>query len=231
MTHRRGRALGGERLRAHIPHPRRYQTSTLVSAIRRRGPGAPWLFEGPMNGEMFWAWVQQGWVPGLEAGDRVIMDNLAPQKIRAVRAALQAIGAWTCRRIRPISIPSCPWGARSNKSCAATPRRAAPGGGPNRLSIDSRCRRQGLFFLASNTLYNKWKCSSFKRNIAATTEYIFPLVDRFSFQERVRLLRLISTRSAAGDRDAYRAMVPRNEEFSSSVEPLEWDAEGWEGIS
>ena len=46
-----------------------------------------------MNGEMFLAWVQQGLVPRLEAGDLVIMDNLATHKIRGVREALEAAGA------------------------------------------------------------------------------------------------------------------------------------------
>lgn len=64
-----------------------------------------------------------------------------------------------------------------------------------------------------------------------SAEDIFPLVDCLSPQERLRLLRLISTRPAADDRDAYRAVPPRDEEFSSDGEPLAWDAEGWEGIS
>lgn len=92
MTRLRGRALGGQRLLARIPHGR-YQTSTLISGIRREGPCAPWLFEGPMNGEMFLAWVQQGLAPRLQAGDLVIMDNLATHKIRGVREALEAAGA------------------------------------------------------------------------------------------------------------------------------------------
>ena len=92
MTRLRGRALGGERLRAHVPHGP-YQTSTLISGIRLEGPCAPWLFEGPMNGEMFLAWVQQGLGPHLEAGDLVIMDNLATHKIRGVREAIEAVGA------------------------------------------------------------------------------------------------------------------------------------------
>jgi transposase len=92
MTRLRGRALGGERLRAHIPHGR-YQTSTLISAIRLEGPCAPWLFEGPMNGEMFLAWVREGLAPALRRGDVVILDNLSTHKIRGVREALQAAGA------------------------------------------------------------------------------------------------------------------------------------------
>ncbi len=92
MTRLRGRALGGGRLLAHIPHGS-YQTSTLISGIRLEGPCAPWLFEGPMNGEMFLAWVTQGLAPTLRTGDLVILDNLATHKIRGVREALQAKGA------------------------------------------------------------------------------------------------------------------------------------------
>ena len=92
MTRWRGRALGGRRLIAHIPHGS-YQTSTLISGIRLQGPCAPWLFEGPMNGEMFLAWVMQGLAPTLRAGDLVILDNLATHKIRGVREAIQAVGA------------------------------------------------------------------------------------------------------------------------------------------
>ncbi len=92
MTRLRGRALGGRRLLARIPHGH-YQTSTLIAGIRLEGPCAPWLFEGPMNGEMFLAWVEQGLAPRLEAGDLVIMDNLATHKIQGVREALEAVGA------------------------------------------------------------------------------------------------------------------------------------------
>jgi transposase len=92
MTRLRGRALGGQRLRGHVPHGR-YQTSTLISGIRLEGPCAPWLFEGPMNGEMFWAWLTQGLAPALRPGEVVILDNLATHKIRGVREALEAAGA------------------------------------------------------------------------------------------------------------------------------------------
>jgi hypothetical protein len=85
MTRLRGRALGGQRLWARIPHGR-YQTSTLISGIRLEGPCAPWLFEGPMNGEMFLAWVTQGLVPALRPGEVVILDNLVLHAL--VRIAL-----------------------------------------------------------------------------------------------------------------------------------------------
>lgn len=92
MTRLRGRALGGQRLLARVPHGH-YQTSTLISGIRLGGPCAPWLFSGPMNGEMFLAWVRQGLAPTLRPGDVVILDNLSTHKIRGVREALEATRA------------------------------------------------------------------------------------------------------------------------------------------
>ncbi|MBI4165901.1 MAG: IS630 family transposase [Acidobacteria bacterium] len=92
MTRLRGRALGGQRLLARIPYGH-YQTSTLISGLRLQGPCAPWLFGGPMNGEMFLAWVRQGLAPTLRPGDVVILDNLATHKIRGVREAIEAVGA------------------------------------------------------------------------------------------------------------------------------------------
>jgi len=92
MTRFRGRAPVGQRLVAHLPLGH-YQTTTLVSAIRLTGPSAPWLFEGAMDGEMFLAWVRQGLVPVLQAGDVVIMDNLATHKVAGVRLAIEAAGA------------------------------------------------------------------------------------------------------------------------------------------
>ncbi len=101
-----------------------YQTSTLISGIRWDGPCAPWLFEGPMNGEMFLAWVEQGLAPVLRAGELVILDNLATHKIRGVREAIEARvpGCGTCRPTLRISIPSNRCGARSSRRFAATPR-------------------------------------------------------------------------------------------------------------
>jgi transposase len=92
MTRLRGRALGGRRLVGRIPCGN-YQTSTLISGIRWDGPCAPWLFEGPMDGEMFLAWVEQGLAPVLRADELVILDNLATHKIRGVREAIEARGA------------------------------------------------------------------------------------------------------------------------------------------
>lgn len=92
MTRRGGRVLGGQRLRAYVPHGH-YQTTTLIAAIRLSGPAAPWLFEGAMDGEMFLAWIREGLVPTLKAGDVVIMDNLATHKVTGIGEAIEQAGA------------------------------------------------------------------------------------------------------------------------------------------
>ena len=92
MTRLRGRAPAGQRVAGRVPHGH-YQTTTLVSGIRLKGPCAPWLFEGAMDGEMFLAWVVEGLAPILQKGDLVIMDNLATHKVRGVAEAIEAVGA------------------------------------------------------------------------------------------------------------------------------------------
>ena len=92
MTRLRGRAPEGQRVVGRVPHGH-YQTTTLVAGIRLKGPCAPWLFEGAMDGEMFLAWVVQGLVPTLQKGDLVIMDNLATHKVWGVLEAIEEAGA------------------------------------------------------------------------------------------------------------------------------------------
>lgn len=92
MTRRCGRSPMGQRLPCPVPHGH-YQTTTLIAAASLRGPQAPWLFDGPMEGEWFLAWVKAGLVPGLHRNDRVIMDNLAPHKVAGIREAIETAGA------------------------------------------------------------------------------------------------------------------------------------------
>ncbi len=91
MTRRCGRSPVGKRLVCQVPHGQ-YQTTTMIAAVRLQGPHAPWLFDGPMDGELFLAWVKQGLVPGLQREDVVILDNLATHKVAGVREALAAVG-------------------------------------------------------------------------------------------------------------------------------------------
>lgn len=92
MTRRRGRSPVGQRLVCPVPHGH-YQTTTLIAAVRLKGPQAPWLFGGAMNGELFLAWVRQGLVGCLSSDDVVVMDNLATHKVAGVREAIEAAGA------------------------------------------------------------------------------------------------------------------------------------------
>ena len=92
MARRHGRCRRGERLRAGVPHGD-WKTTTLVAGLRRTGMVAPWVLDGPMNGDAFTTYVTRVLVPELSAGDVVIMDNLSSHKAPAVRAAIEASGA------------------------------------------------------------------------------------------------------------------------------------------
>src|SRR5947207_3840435 len=52
MAPLRGWAPCGSRLIAKVPH-RHWQTTTLLAALRHDGIAAPWLLEGPIDGESF----------------------------------------------------------------------------------------------------------------------------------------------------------------------------------
>jgi transposase len=61
--------------------------------VRLKGPQAPWLFGGALDGELFLAWVRHGLVPCLRRDDVVVMDNLATHKVAGVRAVIEGAGA------------------------------------------------------------------------------------------------------------------------------------------
>jgi transposase len=66
---------------------------TFIAALRLGGIAAPCLFDGPINGEVFLAWVRQVLVPTLRPGDIVILDNLGSHRGKAVRRAIREAGA------------------------------------------------------------------------------------------------------------------------------------------
>jgi transposase len=92
MTRQHGRAPRGERLVAHVPHGR-WTTMTFIAGLRRNGIVAPCVIDGPINGRLFLAWVEQFLVPTLRPGDIVVLDNLGSHKGQAVRRAIRAVGA------------------------------------------------------------------------------------------------------------------------------------------
>ena len=69
------------------------QGATFLGALRCDRLTAPCVFDGPINGRCFQAYVEQQLVPVLEPGDIVIMDNLGSHKAVAIRRMIQAAGA------------------------------------------------------------------------------------------------------------------------------------------
>lgn len=92
MAPLRGWAPRGQRLIAQVPHGR-WKTMTFLAALRHDRVEAPWLLEGPINGERFRTYVELVLVPTLKPGDIVIMDNLGSHKSKAVRDAIRSAGA------------------------------------------------------------------------------------------------------------------------------------------
>jgi len=92
MTRLYGWAPRGKRLIDKVPHGH-WKTSTFLAALRNDRIEAPCLYDGPINGERFLAYVEQFLVPTLKPGDIVILDNLGSHKGKAVRKAIRAVGA------------------------------------------------------------------------------------------------------------------------------------------
>jgi hypothetical protein len=107
MAPLRGWCPRGERLEAQVPYGH-WKTMTFVAALRCDRIDAPCVFDGPINGASFQAYVETVLVPTLERGDVVILDNLGSHKSKAVRDAVRAVGAKLlfCRPIVQISIQS-----------------------------------------------------------------------------------------------------------------------------
>jgi len=119
MTRVRGRAPRGERLHAPIPHGH-WRTTTFVAGLRLAGIDAPMVIDGPINGEIFLAYVRQVLVPTLRPGDTVIMDNLGSHKGAAVREAIDAAG-------REATLPAALQPRlQSNRKCLRQTQGAAP---------------------------------------------------------------------------------------------------------
>ena len=92
MTRRYGRAPRGKRCLDSAPHGH-WETTTFVGALRRCRLTAPMVTDGPMDGEMFLAYVRQFLCPTLQPGDTVILDNLSSHKVAGVEQAIIAAGA------------------------------------------------------------------------------------------------------------------------------------------
>jgi putative transposase len=92
MTRLHGWAPKGERLVDKVPHGH-WKTATFLAALRNNRIEAPCVFDGPINGERFRAYVEQFLIPMLKPNDIVVLDNLGSHKGKAVRQAIKAAGA------------------------------------------------------------------------------------------------------------------------------------------
>jgi transposase len=92
MAPLRGWGRRGLRLRGFAPHGH-WRTLTFLGALRFDCLTAPCVFDGPINGQCFRAYVEQQLVPVLKPGDIVVMDNLGSHKSAAIRNAIKAAGA------------------------------------------------------------------------------------------------------------------------------------------
>ncbi len=77
---------------ARVPHGH-WKTLTFFAILRTDGIHAPCVFDGPINGDSFLAWVEQSLIPTLRPGDIVVLDNLGSHKGKDVRRAIRQAGA------------------------------------------------------------------------------------------------------------------------------------------
>jgi transposase len=89
MAPLRGWGPRGRRLRAYAPHGH-WKTLTFIAALRCDRIEAPFVLDGPINGEAFQLYVEKILAPALQPGDVVIMDNLGSHKGKAARAIIRS---------------------------------------------------------------------------------------------------------------------------------------------
>jgi len=122
MARLRGRAPRGERCRAAVPHGH-WKTTTFTAGLRLDGLSAPFVLDGPMDGDAFRAYLDQVLAPELRPGDIVVLDNLPAHRVSGVREAIEAAGA-SLLYLPPYSPDFNPsrWPSPSSRRSYAPPR-------------------------------------------------------------------------------------------------------------
>jgi transposase len=92
MTRSYGWYTRGLPLNAKVPH-RRWRTMTFMAALRHDRITAPFVLDGPINGESFRTYIERVLLPTLKARDIVVMDNLGSHKAKIIRQILHQAGA------------------------------------------------------------------------------------------------------------------------------------------
>lgn len=92
MAPLRGWGDRGARLIDYAPAGH-WRTMTFLAALRNDRVDAPWVINGPINGEIFRVYVQTQLLQTLKPGDIVVVDNLGSHKSEQVRRMIRAAGA------------------------------------------------------------------------------------------------------------------------------------------
>lgn len=92
MTPHYGWAGRSDRCPGKAPHGH-WNTSTFIGALRCQSMQAPWLIDGPMNGEGFITYLEQVLAPTLKQDDIVICDNLSSHKVARAQEIVEQAGA------------------------------------------------------------------------------------------------------------------------------------------
>ncbi len=63
---------------------------TSIAGLRLSGLTAPWVLDGPTDGDAFRLYVRQVLAPTLKRGDVVVLDNLPAHRVAGIREAATA---------------------------------------------------------------------------------------------------------------------------------------------
>jgi hypothetical protein len=88
MAPLRGWGPCGQRLQTSAPFGH-WKTMTFIAALRYDRISAPWVIDGPINGELFTLYAEQVLAPTLAKGELVILDDLGSH--RAERPATPSV--------------------------------------------------------------------------------------------------------------------------------------------
>ena len=75
------------------PYSMGLRERVVLAALRCDGITAPCVFDGPINGATFLAYVEQVLLPTLRPDDIVILNNRGSHKSKAVHAAIRGASA------------------------------------------------------------------------------------------------------------------------------------------
>lgn len=92
LTRLYGRAAPGQRVVDSVPQPSGPQTTTLA-VIGWSGIAAPLVLSGPVNGSVFYGYIEQCVLPTLQSGDLLFMDNLSAHKVADLEDLIRSCGA------------------------------------------------------------------------------------------------------------------------------------------